>query len=445
MIQTTSSSSARTDTGRVRDHNEDQHLADDTLQLYVVADGMGGHACGEVASQLAVETVRDHLRDRRRRIEQAAASDHPRADVAALLVEAVTTACRTIHETAQRDRSKQGMGTTIVVVLLVGGDAYVAHVGDSRVYLCRQSQCIQLTRDHTIVNELVDRGDITPEAARTKQFARHRNTLSRALGLMPDVAVDVADFEVLEGDVFLLASDGLTHYVTPDEMALLLAEGLDSATESMVRQANERGGHDNITAVAVRVDGVEDVDPERETVPGDRATEYQQKLAAVEGLPLFRYLDRRQILRVLNLTTVVGYSPGESLLEEGDDSDAMYVVLSGRVAVRKGGERVTTLGPGAHVGELALIDRAPRSATVRALEPSRVLVLERVQLYELVKHEPELSVRLLWSFAESFAERLRTTTANLIAALDVGVNEADTLIAGDAPWSGDLDDPDPSQ
>ena len=440
LIQLSCTSAGHTDIGVVREHNEDAYAVDDRLGLYVVADGMGGHACGEVASALAIETVTGYLRDRVRRIDQALAADNPRAAVGNLLSDAIRAAGRAIYNAAHEDAAKKGMGTTVVAVLLAAGDAYVAHVGDSRVLLVRDGHGIQLTRDHTIANELVDRGDITPEDARTQQYARYRNTLSRALGLMPEVAVDVAHFEVIPNDVFVLASDGLTHYVTADEIVSLMEDGPESALEAAVSQANKRGGHDNITGVAVRIDAVEEPEEAQETLPADRATEYQQKLAAVEGLPLFRYLDRRQVLRVLNVTTVRTYMPGEALLEEGEDSDAMYLVLSGRVVVKKGGENVTMLGPGSHVGELSLIDRAPRSATVRAMEPSRVLVLQRVQLYELVQHESELSVRLLWSFAESFAERLRATTESLIAALDVGIEEDETFVTNDGPWSGDLDE-----
>lgn len=395
-----------TDVGRKRNHNEDAYLVDESLQLYVVADGMGGHACGEVASGLAVQAFRDFMQERCEVVWgfRDASPSVPIWMVRRLLEDALHAACREVYRKAQEVPEMRGMGTTLVALLVAGERGFAVHVGDSRAYLVRGGSAVPLTRDHSVLNDLVRSGEITEEKAAT-DFANYRHSLSRAVGVCEDVEVDSTDFEILPGDFFLLASDGLTHYVKDPELAPLVDSVEDDLAAALVALANDRGGQDNITAITVRVDA-DLLDEESEAT---RIREFGAKIQAFKTLPLFRHLQYEEMIRVLATTDVVAMKAGDVVQREGEDGDAMFVVLGGRVALDKAGERVAEFTAGAHFGEVSLIDRAPRSMSATVLEDARLLRLKRESLYALVKREPEIAVKLLWSFAETLGERMKGT------------------------------------
>ena len=230
----------RTDIGRVRSRNEDSVAVDAGVGLLVVADGMGGHNAGDVASRMAIEGVLAAMRS-------AAPSDED-----ARLVAAVRHANDAIYAAAGEDYERSGMGTTVVAAWLRADRLVVAHVGDSRLYRLRGTALEALTRDHTQVQELVDRGILTPEQARV---STRRNFLSRALGTFSDVEIDRASHRPEPGDVYLLCSDGLTNMVDDAEIAAIIrgSATLDAAAGLLVSQANEYGGRDNISVALARL------------------------------------------------------------------------------------------------------------------------------------------------------------------------------------------------
>ena len=418
---------AATDVGRQRNHNEDNFLIDKKLQLFIVADGMGGHAAGEVASSITVHQVRDAVYANRDLVDRFRAGD---ADVQAVellqvLEHAIQDACGTVYNRAQTEQEKRGMGTTASVLLIAGAPGrlrgFIAHVGDSRIYLTRQGQCHQLTEDHSLMNELVRRGKIRREEFETSPYKQFKNAVTRAVGVYASVEVDTFDFDILPGDRFLVCSDGLYVYFDEEELPELLSEGtVEDVPRELIEMANRGGGHDNITAVIVRV-GEEAPDE-----VGERAVEVSLKIEVLKGLQLFRYLSYKELVRVMNITEAREYEEGEDVIREGDPGDAMYVVLGGEVRLHKGGTTVATLGKGQHFGEMALVDRTQRSLTATATEPSRLLYIRRKDFYNLIKKEPGLSVKLLWSFVQVLAERLRKTTAELS-----GVRRGERSPAGD--------------
>ncbi|MFM2163442.1 MAG: hypothetical protein RLZZ383_2954 [Pseudomonadota bacterium] len=240
-----------TDIGRRRDRNEDAYAVDDDRGVYVVADGMGGHAGGAHASALAVTKVTTEFAAAVR----AADDELPGARgavVAAALRASVQAASARILAYAKDHPEFKGMGTTVVVLVADGAEAHLAHVGDSRIYRFRGQEVAQLTEDHSLVAQSIRDGLITPEQARTH---RMRNVITRALGFDDAVDVEVRTESVAPGDVFLLCSDGLSGKVQPAEMAEALAAlSLDDAVRRLIALANARGGEDNITALAVRAD-----------------------------------------------------------------------------------------------------------------------------------------------------------------------------------------------
>ncbi|MCC7386763.1 MAG: cyclic nucleotide-binding domain-containing protein [Deltaproteobacteria bacterium] len=403
---------ALTDVGRARKHNEDGWLIDDQLGLYAVADGMGGHAAGEIASAHALRVVQEELVKKKPLLDQFTANTTTelRAQILREVELAINVASSAIFHMAQRDKKRHGMGTTLSMVLVVGNRAFMAHVGDSRVYLARARQVHQLSEDHSYLWEQVKKGTITLEEAKRSPFS---NVITRAVGITETVQVDTLVFDVLPGDTYLLCSDGMHGYLESDgELAEILSgEEGEELPRKLISIANARGGKDNITALVLRLPG-DATDP--------TAVETIGKLDILRKIPLFRHLGYKELVKVLNHTSLRTVRPGEAVIEEGSEGDEFYIILSGEVEVSKGGRALTVLGPGVHFGEMALVDHAARSATVRAREPTRLMVLTRPSFYQLVRTEPVLSSKLLWSFVQVLSIRLRATNEALSGAVQEG-------------------------
>jgi len=237
------SAAARSDVGMRRTANEDAYALATTLGLYLVADGMGGHVAGQLASRLAAEHMVDAL-------ERVADRD---ATPTEKLRYCVAAANHYVFTTAQDKPEVAGMGTTLVALFAGGGRLALAHVGDSRAYLVRGGRIRQLTDDHSLVAELVRRRELTPDAA---QGHPHRHVLTRAVGVRRAVDPDLAELTPAQGDMIVLCSDGLTTHVQDPEIAACVAaeDDLDAACARLVGLANARGGDDNITVALVRCD-----------------------------------------------------------------------------------------------------------------------------------------------------------------------------------------------
>ena len=241
------------DVGRKRQKNEDQYLIDPELGLYVVADGMGGHAGGDTASRLAVQTLVETLKSQQEILEANSTQSEILEDnaVAKILSDALKSACHVVYRRGQVESTLQGMGTTATALLLHGDHAFIGHVGDSRAYLVRQNQIMQLSEDHSLVNEQVKAGLLTPEQARQ---SRYRNIITRSIGFEYDVDVDMMALKALPGDTFLLCSDGLTTLLADQEIRNILIDNfLYEAPQLLVNLANHRGGDDNITVIVIHV------------------------------------------------------------------------------------------------------------------------------------------------------------------------------------------------
>lgn len=243
----------RSDKGRVREANEDSVAEASELGLVVLADGMGGHNAGEVASAMAVNTILDSVRagwPYRSELDNAGQT-RPEAE---LLRKSVEVAHAAIREKADSQPQYQGMGTTVVACLLHDENAIIAHVGDSRLYRLRNDSLKQVTQDHSLVEDLIAKGFYSREEAR--QNVR-RNILTRALGSGDTVQVDVRSEPAQTGDIYLLCSDGLTEMVSDEEIRLTLLKfsaSLDKAAEQLITLANQHGGKDNVSVALVRVE-----------------------------------------------------------------------------------------------------------------------------------------------------------------------------------------------
>ena len=231
----TITTAALTDIGRLRVRNEDSFLLDPDASLYAVADGMGGHAAGDAASQTAIATF-------------GAMFSETRSVLAAM-----KSANRAVIERAAAEREKAGMGTTLTGLHLRDSAMFVAHVGDSRLYRLRDGQLSQITRDHTVAQDMIETGKLTKEAAMQHPAS---SMLTRSLGSRADVEVDLIEEQLAPRDLLLLCSDGLTGMLTDRDLSLILAQPtpLDHIAADLIEAANRRGGLDNITALLLRIE-----------------------------------------------------------------------------------------------------------------------------------------------------------------------------------------------
>jgi protein phosphatase len=250
----------RSDVGRVRTSNEDNYGYDQRLGVFVVCDGMGGHAAGEIASRIAVDSVLSYFRDQEPMAADPSLKDAPLS--ARLLADAVNKANESILRYADQNESTAGMGTTLVAARFCDGKFTIAHVGDSRIYLLRDGQLVQLTEDHSFVMEQVRRGVLTLEEAKHSS-AQH--IITRALGTGDDSPPDLAEFPAQDGDVLLLTTDGIMRHVTDEEIRAILSQipSVQSAADMLVEAAIDGGGEDNATCLLIRVRNMNGAAPQK--------------------------------------------------------------------------------------------------------------------------------------------------------------------------------------
>lgn len=397
-----------TDPGRKRKNNEDALLIDKDLGLYIVADGMGGQAAGEVASLRTTQIIRDHVKAGIDTVRKLASDPSPENRVAceALIERAIHAACAEVFKMGESDPKLKGMGTTVDCLVVAGERAVIGHVGDSRVYLVRDGKAHRLTEDHTLVAAQVKSGALTKEQAARSPL---RNVLTRAVGNQESVQVDTLLVDFIPGDRLLLCSDGLHGYIAEDEeVAALLGplEILSAMPQKLVNIANDRGGKDNITALIIEV-------------PHGAGAESEAgvKLDVLKKIPLFQHFSYKEQTAVVAIAESHSFAAGTNIVVEGDPGGDLFIVLRGKVAVMKGEVEISSLVAGSHFGEMGLVEDAKRSATVRAVLPTRVLIVRKADIMNLMRKESVLAVKLLWSFVQVLSQRLRAANTELSEAL----------------------------
>ena len=454
---------AATDVGLTRDHNEDNYLVDPNLSLFVVADGMGGHAAGEIASSVAVHEVREAIKKQKEVIAgfKKSGSVLQRQTVLTLLEQAILTACKSVYQCAQEDSERHGMGTTLSLLLLARNRAFVGHVGDSRIYRSRQGKVSQITEDHTVINELIKSGRIKPDEAFNSPY---KNAVTRAVGVHPSVEVDTFDFAVQVGDNFLLCSDGLSGYLDEDQgpFEYMERDDIKEIPQAMIEFANASGGKDNITAIMIRVDELEqaklttsfgmlpplpntsfstnetDLDEldeleaeeslsgytderlqslsqEDEQVPPPLPSQMQSesdlKVRSVGGdlddlpinllkiSPLFGLLNDELIEALVSLAEIIELETNIPLVLKGDEDEALYFLFEGELRVEDDDAKLAHLTVGSMLGENQLLISEPQPYHVIAESDCRLLRWRSEALHLLMSRSPEISSRIMWGMA----------------------------------------------
>jgi serine/threonine protein phosphatase PrpC len=394
---------AATDPGQLRDHNEDNYLVDKRLKLFIVCDGMGGHAAGEVASALSVKTTREVIASSPGIIEDLQKdpqSPHHREAVLSLLEHAVKEACALVFSAAEGDTERGGMGTTCSLLLVCGGHAFVAHVGDSRIYMLRDGETTQLTEDHSLLNEMIRQG-----RAQEGDQIPNQHAVTRAVGVRATVDVDTMDFELRPNDRFIMCSDGLCGYFEDDETIIDLMTRGDAkgVADSCIDFANDSGGKDNITVIALEI----------EEGDAPEAVEVRDVIDILGDTDVFENLSYRELVELASLGRTIELQPDTMVVEKGEKVGDLIMVQSGSLAVENDGRNVALVEPGASIGELALVGEYPAAASYIAVEPTELFVIPREKLLAAFRRKERLGTRVLWNFLKTYAGRLRRVPIEL--------------------------------
>jgi serine/threonine protein phosphatase PrpC len=395
---------ATTNTGRVRDHNEDNYLVDSDLNLFVVCDGMGGHAGGEVASAISVQAIHEVITERRdiiESLEREPSKRKHREALLKLLERAVTEASDRVYAAGQRDSERNGMGTTCSALLVLGGRGFVGHVGDSRIYRLRQGQVEQMTNDHSLLNEMIRQG-----RAKEGDSIPNQNAVTRAVGVRDSVDVDTSEIEITAGDLFLLCSDGLSGYIDDDAqlLALLEEDDLEACANACIQHALEGGGKDNITAILVDVAGT---GSSHQTRLDSRVAE---RLASV---PYFAHATPSELAQLARVAERHGFDAGATIIERDKSAEALCIIVGGSVGVVSDEAGVTVLEAGESFGAVSLFAGPVAGEAYEALEPTKLIVFRRAPFFEMLRQVPELSSKILFGLAASFAGQLQRVPAEL--------------------------------
>ena len=400
------------DRGRNRQNNEDYFVIEQSLGLFILCDGVGGHNSGEVASAVCAKTVLDVMQREREKIEKYHENPSPelRKQLTQLIYAALQEANEAVTALSVQGLPTEGLATTAEVLLILPNYALLGHVGDSRTYISRAGTVYQLSMDHKFAVEMVKNGTWDQAMAAQSPFA---NTLTRAVGAQEVVQPDILEIEITADDLFVMCTDGFSDYFDTQEIQRLISGAGPKATPAelpkvLIDAANQKGGKDNITALVAKI-----TERQANSVKPIDVVLKQESLGKV---PLFCYLSFAEITKILAIASVKSLKKGEILFKENDPATEMFVIVSGTAQVRKGSELLTELQHGASIGEMAILDQSLRSATITAREDAVLLVIPRAALMRLLQQDHGIAVKFLWAMSQELDRRLRSTSQSLMEA-----------------------------
>lgn len=389
-------------TGR-RDNNEDAMLCLPRQGVFAVSDGMGGLDAGEVASQMAIESLQEavpRINKLRGQLAEGGGSEHKIA-LADLLDDLFQETTATIH---RHGISRQlRLGATLTTGILTSSSMFITHVGDSRFYIVRDGKAAPLTEDHSVAALRLRQGKITREQYATSD---KRNLLYQALGVVHEVEPDFLEIELEDSDILLFCSDGVWGSLSNKQISNLARfDDMQDAARYLVDTAFRQGSDDNLTAVVYR---------------------YRKPLVAREnwewllrGSPLFSHFTHAERLRLAPFLHEVEASPGAVLCQEGELGEELFVLLEGEVVITRHDVELVRLQPPRHFGEIALALRCARTATVTATTACRLLVMHRDQVDDLIRRSPRLGARFTTRLLENLARRV-VSLSDRVAQLEQG-------------------------
>ena len=378
-----------TDVGKKRKENEDAYLIDRELGLYVVCDGLGGHAAGRAAADLAIAAIRASVQRATRKYTGLRSGNASHSDLFTVASIAVDDACAEVYRKAISDTRYNGMGCTVTLLLVSGSRAAIAHVGDSAIYLCRDEETEQLNMSHTFAGDMIRGGALTPDAAKTSRFS---HVLSRAVGTHETVISDKLILDLLPGDTFLLCTDGITRHIEGDaEFTSFLSEDhIRHIPAQLVGLANARGGNDNSTAVVVRA-----VQPAEGGSASGRGTDVRAEVRCIRAGKVFQDITLANALRISAFSKARTCKQGEVLVNKGETISSVFLVMSGALSLGSDGTEVRTLVPSEAAGLETLFGFSDARYEIRAREESIVLDLNSEELMDLARRRPWFGMDIL--------------------------------------------------
>ncbi len=412
------SSAAVSDVGQRMPRNEDRTLVLPDGQMFAVIDASGAEWPAETAVKVLTEEA-----PRLKELEKAVLTDPAsgaRLEIGTFFEHAFSRASEQLREELAARGESRGTAT-VAALALIGPFAFVSHAGDSRVYLLRRGELRPLTSDHTLAMVQLRRGEITAEGYQTSPY---KKTLTQSLGATAALRPDLAELRVIDGDRFLLCSDGLHRFVSDADITAIFASQPDDAkaAAALVDAANRAGGKDNISAVCL-------------TVALDRAglaadMRASARAAASDAMPdtarllrrcfLFASLDDTEVLRIAPYFDLQRFEAGEAIFREGEEGDSMAVMIQGRASITFRSAALAELEPGGYAGEISLIRPGRRTATITAREPTAVLSLSRQRFLEILSKQASLGTRLALPLMENISARvidLRGRLASVTATI----------------------------
>lgn len=397
---------SRTDLGNVRDNNEDSFLVSLEHGVFVVADGVGGSSGGEIASGKLVE----HIESVAPELAALASSGNPMFDrdhrerVFSQLLKQVQDANKIIYEVGKEVDPMRPPATTCDVVVLSEQAAFIAHVGDSRVYLIRKNEIFRITEDHTFAEQL--RQERIGDA---DVLERYRNVLTRSVGGRPQVDVDALFIDLQAGDFLLMCSDGLTDYLTGAELLEYANKELGPGLiDTLVDVAKERGGKDNITAVLVEIEAVAAT-----TIRDTASFDTLKQVDILGNIALFKGLGVRDLLKIMRVVYEVSLNDGDILEEPQGEGRCMYIVAEGSVDLMLDDTHIATFTKGEHFGEYALVGDEERQTQARCKGETLLLAVPARRFRSIVSEDPAVGNTLLWNLLEATTRQIRQLSGEI--------------------------------
>lgn len=384
--------------GSDRIKNDDHFLIKDEVGLHIVCDGFGEDGRGALASQMTTDFIARVMMAQKKVFTEykTKPTDKLRHDITELVEQAVNKISLQILSIISKESIRRQMGTTLSMVLVAGNGVFLAHIGNSRIYLLREDSVHLLTEDH--VRKKTDK--------KTKmvddELSAHglsSTALTRMLGASQQLKVDLLYFEVMPGDTLLLCTDGASDVLDNTKIFEIIKETEEAnLSKAILAYAKSHNPNENATAVTISF------------TPSKKKSETatpQAKFSTLLKIPLFSQFDYKEMSKVMTFMKTKKFKAGDKIVTEGETGEELFVILAGAADVIVNEKIVAELRDCDYFGELSLIDKEPRSATVTAKSDLEVLVLERKNFEHLISHEPQLSVKMLWRFAQTLTSRIR--------------------------------------
>jgi serine/threonine protein phosphatase PrpC len=391
-------SSSSTSKGLSYSQNEDHFLVKEGIGLHVVCDGSGEEDRGAMASRMATDFLDQVFSVNKKLISEYEhnPSDELKLKIMTLIDQAVHKVSNQIKNTISKDFSRRQMGTTLSMVLVIGKSAFLAHVGDSRVYLLRATKFHQLTEDH------VAKQRSSQLASSLEIQGIKGSSLTRLLGMTDVLKVDLLFFEIMPGDFLLLFTDGVSDNFDKINIQTIIKTTPETElAKTILKAILKLNLKDNATAISICFEQ----DIEKEKTVDTMSPQY--KILALQQIPLFSELDYKEITKLVDLMDFKRIQSNNNAVVENENGSELYIILSGTANVLVNNVIVTQLEPGNYFGEMSLIDDEPRSATVTATTDLEVLTLDKKTLSKLVLAEPKMSIKILWRFSQTLTARVR--------------------------------------